>query len=113
MSTNLTVNEQCVSVIVMEEDGNHIVVSSPVISSLVIDSTGPQGPPGSSAAAQSVLIDTTTLGTIYVGRAASGSSEGESVWTIVRTIYSTAGIRTSKGTSVNVAWTGRASATYS
>jgi hypothetical protein len=59
-----------------------------------------------------VRIDTATLGTIYVGRAASGTNEGDSVWTIVRTMYSSVGLRTSKGTSTNVTWTGRTGHNY-
>jgi len=59
-----------------------------------------------------VLIDASTAGTIYVGTAPVGSSVDASVWTIIKTTYTTAGIRTSKGTATNVTWTGRASHSY-
>jgi hypothetical protein len=57
-------------------------------------------------------IDTTTTGVIYVGQAISGAAEGSPVWTIVRTTYSAAGIRLTKGTATGVTWTGRAGHTY-
>lgn len=59
-----------------------------------------------------VLIDALTPTIIYVGSAAIGSSTGAGVWTIVKTTYSAAGIRTSRGTATNVTWTGRAGHTY-
>lgn len=57
-------------------------------------------------------IDTSTAGTIYVGRAPNGASEGASMWEIVRTTYSAAGIRLTRGTATGVTWTGRTSHTY-
>ena len=80
-----------------------------------IGATGPagaDGPPGPSALPNEVRVDTDTAGTIYVGQAVSGSSESAAVWTIVRTIYNTSGVRTSLGTASNVNWTGRTSHIY-
>jgi hypothetical protein len=65
------------------------------------------------ARAQKVLIDALTLGIIYVGTAALGASTSAAVWTITRSQFSPAGIRTGKGTATAVTWTGRASHTYS
>ena len=58
------------------------------------------------------LIDASTAGAIYVGTAPAGTAEGDAAWTIIRSLFSAAGIRTGKGTSTNVTWTGRASHTY-
>lgn len=60
-----------------------------------------------------VRVDAATAGTVYTGRASYGAIETSPVWTITRSLFSPAGIRTAKGTAVNVAWTARASATYS
>lgn len=57
-------------------------------------------------------VDATTSQLIYTGQAPSGSAEGAAVWTIVKTTYSTAGLRLTLGTATNVTWTGRASHTY-
>lgn len=57
-------------------------------------------------------VDTATAGVIYVGQAINGAAESSPVWTIVRTTYSAAGVRTSKGTATAVTWTGRAGHTY-
>lgn len=65
------------------------------------------------ARARKVLIDGTTVGTIYAGRAPLGSVESAAVWAITRSQFNAAGIRTSKGTATNVTWTGRSTHTYS
>lgn len=65
------------------------------------------------ARARKVLIDGTTVGIIYVGTSPLGSAESASVWTITRSQFSAAGIRTSKGTASGVTWTGRATHSYS
>jgi len=59
-----------------------------------------------------VRVDAATAGAVYVGRASYGAAEGSPVWTITRSTYSPAGIRTSKGTATAVTWTGRTSHTY-
>jgi hypothetical protein len=59
-----------------------------------------------------VRVDAATAGTIYKGQAGTGSSDSAAVWTIVKTTYSAAGVRLTKGTATNVTWTGRASHTY-
>jgi hypothetical protein len=60
-----------------------------------------------------VLVDADTAGSIYVGKAPQGVAESAARWTVTRSIYDAAGIRTSKGTAAGVTWTGRASHTYS
>jgi hypothetical protein len=60
-----------------------------------------------------VRVDASTAGTVYVGRTSYGAAESSPVWTITRTTYSAAGVRTSKLTATAVTWTGRASHTYS
>jgi hypothetical protein len=65
------------------------------------------------ARTQKVHVDALTVGIIYVGTAPVGSSTNAPAWTIIKTTYSAAGIRTSKGTATGVTWTGRASHTYS
>jgi hypothetical protein len=59
-----------------------------------------------------VLIDAATAGAIYVGLASYGTTESAAAWTITRSLYSAAGVRTSKGTATAVTWTGRSSHTY-
>lgn len=60
-----------------------------------------------------IRVDTSTAGVIYVGEAIYNAAESSPVWTIVRSTYSPAGIRTGKGTATGVTWTGRAGHTYS
>lgn len=74
---------------------------------------GPQGPIGPVRQPDEVRIDASAAGTIYAGRAVNGSAEGAAFWTITRSLYNAAGIRTGKGTAANVTWTGRAGHTYS
>lgn len=59
-----------------------------------------------------IRVDAETSGAIYTGRASYGSSESSPVWTVTRSLFNPAGIRTAKGTAVNVTWAARASATY-
>ena len=59
------------------------------------------------------LVDAGTAGVIYVGTAQHGTAQGSAAWTITRSVFNTAGIRTSRGTATGVSWTGRASHTYS
>jgi hypothetical protein len=60
-----------------------------------------------------VRIDATIANTLYIGKALQGSSESSAVWTIKKSTFSSAGVRTSIGTAVNVTWTGRTGHTYS
>lgn len=77
-----------------------------------IATAGPQGTAGPSGIG-SVLVDaTTTANTIYVGIAAKDAAQSGAVWTITRSVFSAAGIRTSKGTAIGVTWTGRTTHTY-
>lgn len=60
------------------------------------------------------LVDTTTTpSTIYVGKAPQGTSPSAALWTIIRSTYNAAGVRTAKGTAANATWTGRAGHSYS
>ena len=87
----------------------------------VIGSTGvagPTGPVGVTGATGpsgigSVLVDATTASTIYVGIAPNNASQSSAVWTITKTVFNSAGIRTSKLQAVGVTWTGRTGHTYS
>ena len=79
---------------------------------------GPTGPVGITGATGpsgigSVLVDATTANTIYVGIAPNNASQSSAVWTITKTVFSSAGIRTSKLQAVGVTWTGRTGHTYS
>ena len=58
------------------------------------------------------LIDAGTTGVIYVGTAPPGALQTASSWTITRSQFSAAGIRTSRGRAIGVSWTGRASHVY-
>lgn len=58
-------------------------------------------------------IDVSTAGTIYAGTAPFGTTESSESWTIVKAVFNAAGLRTSNGTAVNVAWSARFTATYS
>jgi hypothetical protein len=77
-------------------------------------SGGPNNPPSwyTLPTARVVRVDALTAGTIYVGTAPNGSSESANVWTIIRSQFTTAGIKTSEGTAANVTWTGRTGHTY-
>lgn len=92
------------------------VPSAPVTVEVV--TAGPAGPPGANGAAgadapvKTVKIDTATSGTIYVGKALQGSAESSAVWTVKRSLFNAAGVRTSTGSAVNVTWTGRTGHTY-
>lgn len=59
-----------------------------------------------------VRVDASTAGTVYVGQAAYAAAESAAVWKITRSIYTAAGVRSSKGTATGVTWTGRAVHTY-
>lgn len=79
------------------------------VAAIKVVTAGPQGP---SFVPDSRKIDASTIGVIYTGRALHGAAESSPIWTITRSTYSAAGVRTSKGTAVNVTWTGRAGHTY-
>jgi hypothetical protein len=51
--------------------------------------------------------------TNYIGKAAYGSAENASVWTIRKTVYTSAGAVSSTTTATNVKWDDRLTATYS
>jgi hypothetical protein len=51
--------------------------------------------------------------TAYTGRAVSGSATSASVWTIRRTVYTSAGSVSTTATASNVKWDDRLTATYS
>jgi hypothetical protein len=59
-----------------------------------------------------IRVDASTAGTVYVGRASYGTPESSESWSITRTTYSAAGVRTSRTTATAVTWTGRVSYTY-
>ena len=96
--TTITVTGQTQQVVVQEVATNVIEVLTP----------GPQGP----IRVGRVLTDAATAGTIYVGTAPGGTAESTATWTITRSLFSAAGVRTSKGTATGVTWTGRSSHTY-
>lgn len=84
--------------------------SNPVV--VEVSVPGPQGPIGPTALPDATRIDASTIGVIYAGRAVNGSPETAAVWTVVKTTYSPAGIRLTRGTATGVTWTGRAGHTY-
>ena len=100
-------------ILVTEVAEQVIEVQAPAMPATVeVITVGPQGVQGLSAIG-SVLVDaTTTANTIYVGIAAKGATQSSAVWTITRSVFSAAGIRTSKGTATGVTWTGRTTHTY-
>jgi len=51
-------------------------------------------------------------GTMYIGTAPSGSSESSTVWTIRKTIVTSAGAIGTRTTATGVQWANRLSATY-
>lgn len=107
--TTITVTGQTQQVVVQEVATNVIEVLTPAAPAVVeVVTDGPQGP----IRVGRVLTDATTAGTIYVGTAAGGTAESAAAWTITRSLYSAAGVRTSKGTATAVTWTGRSSHTY-
>ena len=82
--------------------------AAPAVVQVVTD-----GPQGAASLAAEVRIDAATAGTVYVGKAANGAAEASAIWTITRSTYNAAGVRTAKGTATNVTWTGRAGHSYS
>jgi hypothetical protein len=77
--------------------------------------TGPLGATGATGPGPgAVLTDAiSTVNTLYVGRAVSGSLQTQPVWTIYRSIFTPSGILSSAGTATNVAWTDRLTVVYS
>jgi hypothetical protein len=73
---------------------------------------GPQGPPGSGGSHLSVRVDASTPGVIYVGTAPDGAAPGSNVWIVTRSLFSLAGVRTSRGRATGTTWTNRALHTY-
>jgi hypothetical protein len=51
-------------------------------------------------------------GFMYIGIAASGSSESSAVWTIKKTLVTSAGAISTRTTATGVQWANRLSATY-
>ena len=70
------------------------------------------GPPGALRIG-AVRVDASTPGVVYVGAAGFGASETAPVWTITRSLFNAAGVRTSKGQATAVAWADRETVTYS
>jgi hypothetical protein len=67
---------------------------------------------GTGAPALARRIDASASTTIYVGRAAAGTAESATGWTVIRTTYSALGVLQTTATASG-AWTARASLTYS
>ena len=63
--------------------------------------------------AHQTLVDASTAGVIYTGTAPTGTAQSANGWTITRSTFNTAGIRTARGQATGVSWTGRASHSYS
>lgn len=57
-------------------------------------------------------LDAATAGTVYIGVAASGTSEATAEWSITRSTFNAAGVRTSRGVASGVTWTGRTGHNY-
>jgi hypothetical protein len=99
---------------------NQVEVTIVPASQAVVELEGPSVPtvvevstPMPQQPVAAVRVDAATAGTVYVGRATYGAAESAALWTITRSQFSPAGIRTGKGTATAVTWTGRASHTYS
>lgn len=109
-------------VLVTETAVNVVELVVPALAAIVeVSTAGPAGPAGANgtpgaagadAPVKTVKIDTATSGTIYVGKALQGSAESSAVWTVKRSLFNAAGVRTSIGSAVNVTWTGRSGHTY-
>ena len=68
---------------------------------------------GTGGGASSKLVRSDFVsGFMYIGTAASGSSESSAVWTIKKTLVTSAGTISTRTTATSVAWTDRLSATY-
>lgn len=65
------------------------------------------------SSSKNTILSDVVDATNYIGYAIAGSSTSSNVWTIKRTIYSSAGSISSTTTATNVAWTNRTSASYS
>lgn len=89
--------------------------SSSLIPVLTVDAAGRVTAASTAAAASGsgrVRCDASAVTTIYVGRAAAGTAESATGWTITRTTYSALGVLQTTRTATG-AWTNRASLTYS
>ena len=73
---------------------------------------GEQGEQGEPAPVYAIRIDASMVHTIYTGRAAVGTAESSTGWTIKRRTFSTVGVLLTT-TTVTGAWSNRASLTYS
>jgi hypothetical protein len=88
------------------------VVGDGAFCSLILSKADESTMPVPERPVNEVRIDTSTAGVIYVGQAFYGKEETDAAWTITRSTYSPAGIRTSKGTATGVTWTDRTTHTY-
>jgi hypothetical protein len=61
----------------------------------------------------SIRVDASTAGTIYVGSASYGALESDDVWTIIRSLFTSDGVRTSREKVINTAWASRSLISYS
>lgn len=68
--------------------------------------------PSGGASTGLVRIDASATTTTYVGRAAAGTAESATGWTVVRTTYTALGVLQTTATGSG-AWTNRTSLTYS
>jgi hypothetical protein len=68
--------------------------------------------PAGGSASLARRIDASATTTIYNGRAAAGTAENATGWTIIKTTFSAFGAKLTEGTASG-AWTNRASLTYS
>jgi hypothetical protein len=59
-----------------------------------------------------VRVDTSTAGTIYVGKALDGTAESSANWEIYKSTFNSAGLLLTTGVAINVTWTGRTGHTY-
>ena len=92
-------------------NGSTFTLSQPAISGDVVEWLGYSTVPKYQLVLAEVRSDTVDS-TNYIGRAVTGSSESDSVWTIKKYVVASNGVDITTTTASNVSWNNRFSSTY-
>ncbi len=93
-------------------DGVNVILIEPASANDIIETVGYNGVLKLSAS-KTILTEVSSDGlTFYTGKAAVGIATTEPLWTIRRSLFSSAGIVTSVGIARNIAWINRSTGIY-
>lgn len=94
-------------------DAARLPLATTTTAGAVIVGTGLGVTSGTISVTQFTVRSDVVSSTAYTGRAVAGSATSASVWTIRRSVYTSAGAVSSTATATNVKWDDRLTATYS